>query len=65
MLCSDGYHEGYCSTKNISICLIYISSIWMLVDSYIYSIALSRLRKLQVKRQKRIQLMTLFGFGLM
>jgi hypothetical protein len=54
----------FCSVRNINIALISATTSWMLVDVYIYSISLSRLRILHIQSCRRIQLMMLFGFGL-
>ena len=59
------YLVEFCSPSSINIAILTFGIAGVLVDVYIYSIALFRLRTLQVKKEKKMQLMILFGFGLM
>jgi hypothetical protein len=58
-------HLKFCSSESTNIAVLTIGIARVIVDVYIYSIALFRIRKLQVNKEKRIQLMILFGLGLM
>ncbi len=67
-LCSNalaGVTLKYCFTKSISIAVITFAVVGVLVDVYIYSIAIFRLRALHISKKKKIQLGVVFGFGLM
>jgi hypothetical protein len=59
-----GITVKYCFTSSISIAVITFAITGLLLDVYIYSIAIFRLQMLQVTRHKKAQLIILFGFGL-
>jgi hypothetical protein len=52
---------SYCNTRNSSISIVTFSILGVLADVFIYSIAIVRLRSLQVKRSKKIQLAVVFA----
>lgn len=59
-----GLTDSYCSKKNISIAVMTFAAAACIVDVFIYSIAIARLRGLHVNRNKRMQLTAVFAMGL-
>ena len=57
--------DSYCSKRNISIAVMTFAAAACLVDVFIYSIAIARLRGLHVNKTKRLQLTAVFGMGLL
>lgn len=58
-------YVSFCRFRSANIAVVTFSVAGVVLDVYIYSIALYRLRTLQVKRGKKLQLMALFGSGMM
>jgi hypothetical protein len=56
--------DSYCSKRNVSIAVMAFTASGCLVDMFIYSIAISRLRNLHVSKLKRVQPTTVFAMGL-
>lgn len=56
--------DSYCSKRNISIAVTTFASVACLLDVFIYSIAISRLRSLHVNSHKKGQLTVIFAMGL-
>lgn len=52
-----------CGAQNLNIALLTFSVFGVLLDVYIYSLAIFRLRVLQVEKLKRLQLMCLLALG--
>jgi hypothetical protein len=60
-----GLTVKYCNKKNTSIAVMTFAIASCALDVFIYSIAISRLRLLHVKRNKKIQLIVVFALGFM
>lgn len=56
--------DSYCKQRPNSIMITTFTAVGVLTDIFIYSIAISRIRLVQVKRNKKVQLIVVFAMGL-
>lgn len=62
--CTNGVDApSYCDLRVVSITITTFAATGLIADVYIYSIALSRLRSLQVTISKKVQLTIIFAMG--